>query len=126
MASVFDEVTITWKGREVTARPTMRFINRLEASKVVDIDFFAIAQGIREGRFPKASVIVTILRALLESGGETVTDDDEAEIYSEVIRGQMIDVFVSGLNACYPVVEGLPKGDDGKAKKKTAKAAATQ
>lgn len=65
MAPIYREIVLSWRGEEVTAQPSYRMVQQIEAS---GISIVGVIESIRRGE-PRLSQVGEILSQLLRSGG---------------------------------------------------------
>lgn len=65
MAPIYEEITLSWEGKDVVVRPTFKMVQRIEAG---GISIFGVYQSITRGE-PRVTQIAEVISALLISGG---------------------------------------------------------
>lgn len=104
--SVFREMKIEWGGEEYTFTPSMALLRSIEMQ---GISIMGVASQISNGR-AQASLMATIIAAVLQSAGAKVTDDD---IYAELTTGNALEVmalYESVMIAITPEQKGKKPG----------------
>jgi len=105
--AVFRELTITWKGEELTFTPSMRLMRSIEMG---DISFTDIAIRTSQGR-PPISHIAFVLAKMLQAAGVKVQDD---EVYAELMSGDQnsTTALISVVLTAFSPSEGNAKNQD--------------
>lgn len=80
MASVFQEITLGWGGKEYRVTPTMRLLNSIEQ----DVSLSRLAYRMGEGDVP-ISQLAMVVATMLRQAGAKVTDE---EVYQEIMTGE--------------------------------------
>lgn len=79
MSTIYEPITLSWKGKEITVQPTFRLVQNIESRGV---SIYAVYQSIARGE-PRVTQVAEIISALLVSGGAKATVE---EVYSHLVR----------------------------------------
>lgn len=80
MASIYEEVTLSWEDKEYTVQPTFRMVQRIEGR---GISIFGVYNSITQGE-PRVTQVAEIISALLTSGGaKTATPE---KVYKRIVH----------------------------------------
>lgn len=79
MAPMYEQVTLSWEGKDVVVRPTFKMVQRIEGQ---GISIFGVYQSIARGE-PRVTQIAEIVSALLVSGGVKVNPE---KVYARIVR----------------------------------------
>lgn len=103
MASVFQEITLGWGGKEYRITPNMRLLNSIEQ----DISLSRLAHRMGEGDTP-ISQLAVVVGTMLRHAGADVSDE---AVYQEIMTGDkraIKDMASSVMLAAFPA----PKKSD--------------
>ncbi len=79
MASIYDQITLSWEGKEVEVRPTFRMVQKIESR---GISIFGVYQSLGQGE-PRVTQVAEIICELLMSGGvKSVTPE---KVYQRIV-----------------------------------------
>ena len=79
MSAIYEEVTLSWRDKEITVRPTFRLVQQIEAR---GISLFGVYKSLREGE-PRITQVAEIISELLKSGGAVAPVD---EVYARIVH----------------------------------------
>ncbi len=79
MASVFQEITLGWAGKEYRVTPTMRLLNSIEQ----DVSLSRLAYRMGQGDVPISQLAVVVATMLRQAGA----DASDEEVYQEIMTG---------------------------------------
>ncbi len=65
MAQIYDQITLSWEGKDVIVQPTFRMVQRIESR---GISIYGVYQSIANGE-PRVTQVAEIISELLVSGG---------------------------------------------------------
>lgn len=110
MAPVYKTVTLEWRGKKYTIKPTLELINEIENKFSLSRVVSRIAAG-----DPPVSHIATMVGTMLRYAGAEVSDD---EVYAELLSGD--DAEAIGAMATALMTAAFPSTavDGGKAEGK--------
>lgn len=117
MAAVFRELNLSWNGKEVRIKPTMRLLNEIEQ----DVSLSRVAYRLASGDPPLSQLAIVIGHFLRAGGVGNVTDED---VYCEIMQGskeQITEMSNAIMMAAFPQA-GKPEAPATKAKPKAKKA----
>jgi len=116
MAAIFEDVAITYAGKQYTVKPTFDMINRVEMSKVsggLGISLAGLTARVSRGDAPVTEV-AKILALMLVSAGADATPED---VYVEIMTGTDARPLIEAVtSAFFPVVRTQTEKADGKKK----------
>lgn len=100
MTAIYEEISITWEGKEYTVKPTYALINRIEGQGV---SIAGVVNRVQRGE-PPMSHIALIFAMLLQAGGCRVSPEDVyAFMHSEGCdRDQIGQIVTLALTAFFP------------------------
>ena len=118
MASVFQELTLTWKGEEYKVKPTMALLNKVEQ----DVSLATLAYRSSKGDLP-LSHLATALAAFLREAGCKVSPE---EVYGELAQAEPEEIHAAVgavIQAAFPQMgkPEAPAKPKQKARKKAGK-----
>lgn len=97
MAAVFNEVHLTWNGKEYSITPDMRLLNKIEQ----DISLSELAYRMSMGKVPMSQLAV-VIGVMLRKGGANASDE---EVYQELMTGDAVgvqDMAATVMEAVFP------------------------
>lgn len=112
MSSIFNEVTLSWGGRDYTIKPTMDLVNRIENKH----SLARLAYRMGQGDTP-LSHVAGVLGILLRSAGAKV---DDGEIYTELMTGDSESIQAMCSTVLVAVFPKTASGNDEAPAKKPA------
>ena len=98
MASIFQEVSIGWRGAEYRITPTMRVLNRIEQ----DVSLAVLASRISSGDVPISHLAMAVAALLKEAGASATAE----EVYESMVSGDpesIRDMATAIILAAFPV-----------------------
>lgn len=106
MASIFQEVVLTWRGTEYRITPTMRLLNRIEQ----DVSLAVLAGRISNGDVPITHIATAVSIMLQSKGAKASAEDvyaellgDDPEVVSEMAQAIMLAAFPTPKKSVDPV-----------------------
>lgn len=95
--SVFDDVTISWGGKDYTFRPHMRLVRKIDA----EVNLSKMAVGFMRGEIVVSHLAYALEMCLREAGAKNVSPDD---IYQAVAYNDedALDIAIDIVNALSP------------------------
>lgn len=118
MSAVYQDIQLSWKGKDYTIKPDMRLMHAIEQH----FSLARVARRIAQGDVP-LSHMATMVAIMLRSAGADVTDDD---VFIELMTGDtqaVQDMAVALITAAFPIQtqEGNTKAPARKATSKKPK-----
>lgn len=116
MAAIFEEVAISYDGKDYTVKPTFELINKIEQSRVsggLGISLAGLTARASRGDVP-VSEVARILAYMLRSVGAPATDED---MYVQIMTSDHAAGYIEAVTtAFFPVVRPAKTEGDGKKK----------
>lgn len=84
MSSIYEQITLSWDGKDVVVQPTFRMVQRIESG---GISIFGVYQSLVKGE-PRVTQVAEIISVLLMSGGVQVTAE---KVFQRIVHSDEIE-----------------------------------